>query len=153
MDEFSDRGFFPRSDFTSDAGLLTNVMAALNKWAIDRGFVAALPSYYCLARPDEPFEHEILLLQSNHAKRDTIPITELGDLNDVASVFRRTHAWAVKKGFLSGVPEFHLRGKKLECVLIRPESAELIEISAEELSTFLAATDSLIRSWQRTSNE
>ena len=132
LDEFSGATGLPKTDGIHDAPLITSLLDATNRWAIGRGYAAALPSYSTLNRVDEPLQFEIVLLTKS-VKRDTISSGTLGDPSDVPAVFLKTHAWGVNAGYLSAFPTFRLRGKKMDCVLIRPKSAKLVEIPASEL--------------------
>jgi len=132
LDEFSDATGFPQTDGIQEAPLITSLLDATNRWAIGRGYAAALPSYSSVNRADEPLQFEIVLLTKS-VKREAIAISELGDPADVPAVFQTVHAWAVKAGNCSAFPTFRLRGKKMDCVLIRPKSGKLVEIPESEL--------------------
>lgn len=132
LDEFSDAETIPQVDGAHDAPLVTSLLDATNRWAIGRGYTAALPSYFTVNRADEPLDFELVLL-TRGAKREAIPIGKLGDTADLPTVFLKTHACGVKSGYLSAFPTFRLRGKKMDCVLIRSKSAILVEIPEQEL--------------------
>lgn len=132
LDEFSDAATNLQTDGIHDSLLVTSLMHAVNRWAVARGYPAALPSYYTVNPADEALNFEAMLLTKS-VKRDTIPTASLGDLTDVPAVFLKTHAWGVKSGNLSAFPTFRLRGTKMDCVLIRSKFASVVEIPEAEL--------------------
>ena len=131
-DEFYEAISFPPPAFRDHASLLPRLLEATDFWFTAKGYKGALPSFFVEFGPGHVPQFEITLLSSTHYKRRKIDPRELVDLEDVESVFRQVHAWAVKSGFASGFPTFRQQDGQF-CILVDPNQAEVREIRIDEL--------------------
>jgi WD40 repeat protein len=130
LDEFCEAFSFARS---TSQDVFTRLLQAADSWFTEKGYAGALPSFFAETRAGNSPEFEIAVLSGEHYGRREIALRELQDLNDAESLFRQVHLWAVKSGFVSGFPTFHMQAGQLQCVVVDPEQAELREVSADEL--------------------
>jgi hypothetical protein len=134
LDDIHNVQTIPRADYRSQDDLLNGLLQNINRWSKDKGYQGALATCYANSRAGGTLAYEVELLYGSSFLRKKIDLSELGDLSDVKLTFRQAHAWAVKAGFVSALPTFNKSGKQMECVVVRPGGAAIVEIPISELA-------------------
>lgn len=131
--QFDAEGQVVWEKFQSQADLLTSMFKAANGWAEERGYAAAVPTMYASCTGRQPPRYELVVLCDSALERQSVLSEQLANEDHWMTTFQLAHEAAINKGFASGFPTFaYLKGDPV-CIFIKPQAAEVREVSLDEI--------------------